>query len=164
MKIRSGHISKNKNDCIQTPEWVASDLIRYFQPSGRILEPCRGDGAIYKHMPDNSLWCEILEGRDFFDFNERVDWIITNPPYSKIRKFFKHSMTICDDIVFLIPVWRAFTAEGFFRDLEAWQGGIREVRRYGTGGKLNFPMGNAIGAVYISKRFEYTKWTKYEGV
>ena len=37
---------KNKpksNDIIVTPNWVAEDMVRHFAPTGRILEPCRGE-------------------------------------------------------------------------------------------------------------------------
>ena len=32
-----------RGDRVYTPEWVARDMLEHFRPSGRILEPCRGD-------------------------------------------------------------------------------------------------------------------------
>ena len=32
-------------------------------------------------------------------------------------------------------------------------GGIREIRTYGTGGRLGFPMGNAVGAMHIQRGY-----------
>ena len=38
------------------------------------------------------------------DYNDKVDWIITNPPWSKIKEFMIHSMTIANEIVYLISI------------------------------------------------------------
>ena len=37
-------------------------------------------------------WCEIGEGGDFLRYNQKVDWIISNPPWSKILVFIKHAL------------------------------------------------------------------------
>ena len=65
-----------------TPAWVAEDMVEYFSPNGLILEPCRGEGVFTNIMP-TAEWCEVREGRDFFDWDKPVDWIISNPPYIK---------------------------------------------------------------------------------
>lgn len=48
------------------------------------FEPFRFSGNYYNQFPTNVLkeWTEILDGRDFFDFNSKVDVIVTNPPFS----------------------------------------------------------------------------------
>lgn len=125
-------------------------MIEYFKPSGKILEPCRGNG-VFTNIIDMD-WCEINEGKDFFNYKEKVDWIISNPPYSLIRKFILHSFIISDNIVYLIPVWKAFNAIGLIKESKKY-GGIKEIRWYGSGGKLGFPMGNGIGAVYYKKEY-----------
>ena len=61
------------SDIVYTPEWVAIDLVEWFKPNGIILEPCKGDGAILKHLPAHSSWCEIKEGKDFFAWSSGVD-------------------------------------------------------------------------------------------
>lgn len=38
-------------DVVYTPDWCARDMVEWFKPSGRVLEPCKGDGAIYKYLP-----------------------------------------------------------------------------------------------------------------
>lgn len=139
------------NDVIYTPQWAAEDMIKYFRPQGRILDPCKGKG-VFSNILDCD-WCEITEGKDFFDWNEKVDWIISNPPYSMIRKFVLHSFDVADNVVYLIPGWKAFNAYGLVRASNEY-GGIKEIRWYGTGAKLNFPMGNGIGAVYWKKDYK----------
>ena len=147
------------NDEIYTPEWAANDMILHFKPFGKILEPCKGNGAFANLIPDCE-WCEIKEGKDFFDYSGNVDWIISNPPYSLIRKFVLHSFKVSDNIVYLIPVWKAYNAIGLQQTLREW-GGIKEIRWYGGGGKLGFPMGNGIGAVYWKKGYSGPTYTTF---
>lgn len=143
---------ERRGDRIFTPAWCAADMVDHFKPSGRILEPCRGDGALSSLLPADALWCEIDEGRDFFNFAGKVDWIITNPPYSLTRPFFNHAASVANDIVFLVPARNVVSGYGFVRDIHAW-GGTVEIRWYGTGTKLGFPMGNAIAAFHWRKRY-----------
>ena len=140
-----------KNDCIMTPAWVAEDMVEYFSPNGLILEPCRGEGVFTNIMP-TAEWCEVREGRDFFDWDKPVDWIISNPPYSLARKFILHSFKFADNIVYLLPAWKAILPYGLVKAGQEF-GGIKEIRWYGTGTRLNFPTGNGIGAVYWKKDY-----------
>lgn len=47
-----------------------------------VLEPFRGEGAFYDNLPTfvHKDWCEIMEGRNFVDYDKRVDWIVSSPP------------------------------------------------------------------------------------
>jgi hypothetical protein len=134
-------------DCVWTPDWCAADMVRYFNPSGRILEPCRGAGAFMRQLPTDALWCEVKDGRDFFEFREHVDWIITNPPYSLTRPFLSHALAVSDNVVFLLPARNIFSGYGTVRECAGW-GGMAAIRWYGTGSRLAFPMGNAIAAIH----------------
>lgn len=108
-------VAKNGNDEIMTQTELGARIIDHFQPKGKILEPCIGNGqGFYHYLLDNGYdvdWCEIsfcdcevmcrVETRDFLDYDDKVDWIITNPPFSKIREFLYHACEIADNIVFL---------------------------------------------------------------
>ena len=96
------------NDVVYTPDLLARKIVSHFKPTGKILEPCCGDGAFLRHLR-NADWCEIEKGVDFFDYQGHYDWIMTNPPWSKVRDFLKHSMEVADNIVFLMTVNHAFT-------------------------------------------------------
>lgn len=68
----------------QTPNSLAMDLIKKVNITSTdvVLEPFRGEGAFYNNFPEcDKRWCEIEDGVDFRDFNERVDWVISNPPF-----------------------------------------------------------------------------------
>src|SRR5687768_12839809 len=89
-------------DVVYTPDQVSKHIIDYLKPEGICLDPCRGDGAFYKFLPDGSDYCEIAEGKDFFDYNKQTDWIIGNPPYSNFKDFLQHSFDISDNVSFLV--------------------------------------------------------------
>lgn len=124
MKFQPTKIQKG-NDVVMTPEYLAQALVKHFNPSGKILEPCSGTGNFLKYLPKDSLWCEISKGKDFFTFNEKVDWIFTNPPWSKMRLFLNHSMTLADDICFLITLNHLCTSARI-RDIKNAGFGIKE--------------------------------------
>jgi hypothetical protein len=69
----------------QTPSSVAIELLKEisFEDGDKVLEPFRGEGSFYKNFPLNvdKDWCEILDGRDFNDYDKPIDWIVTNPPF-----------------------------------------------------------------------------------
>jgi len=148
-------------DVIMTPEDSAIAIIEYFNPTGIILEPCRGTGNIYNNLPQTKLWCEISQGKDFFDFNEKVDWIITNPPYSIYDKFLEHSIDLAEEIVFLVPLSKFFRGIKLENKIREW-GGIKEILHLGTGSKLGFTFGFPVGCIHYSKGYsgdvKYTKW------
>lgn len=149
-------------DVVYTPDWCARDMVEWFKPSGRVLEPCKGDGAIYKYLPEGAEWCEIELGRDFFAYSKQVDWIISNPPYSVFDDFMAHSYAVSKNIVWLIPLKNFFGAQGrleYYRQ----NGWMKHIRMYGTGGKLGFPMGNAVSAVHFVRHYTGpTSWSWYK--
>jgi hypothetical protein len=69
----------------QTPVDLAKDLIEHIPlvEGDVVFEPFKGEGAFYDQFPEyvNKEWCEIEEGRDYTEHTDRVDWVITNPPF-----------------------------------------------------------------------------------
>lgn len=134
----------NRKDVVFTPDRFAADIVDYFKPSGRVLEPCKGDGAFLRYMP-GAEWCEVREGRDFFAWTDRVDWIVTNPPYSTFRDFFRHAINVADNIVVLIPVAKHFTSWPIIL-MAKEHGGLRHLRYMGAGQDMGFPFGFPVAA------------------
>lgn len=150
-------MSERRGDRVYTPDWVAADMVDFFRPSGRVLEPFKGQGVFLKYV--SAYWCEIDEGMDFFNVRERFDWIISNPPYSRTRDVFRHSYSIASEIVYLVPLRNVFSGAGFVREIMAF-GGMPNIRLYGTGSSLGFPMGNAVGAIHVREGYRGpTVWT-----
>jgi len=142
---------EDESDIVLTPLDVAKDVVEWFSPYGRVLDPCKGDGAFLQFMP-GAEWCEIREGRDFFAWTEPVDWIVSNPPYSIFSKFMRHSMKVASDIVYVIPTNKVFNSDAFMREIWMW-GGVPQIRQIAPGRKIGFPVGYAIGAVHFQRGY-----------
>lgn len=138
-------------DIVMTPPDVARDVVAHFAPQGRILDPCRGGGAFADAMP-GCEWCEIREGRDFFAWTEQVDWIVSNPPYSIFSRFMRHAMSVATNIVWLIPINKAWNSNRMIRETIEW-GGIVETFLVGGGAELGFPVNFAVGAVHYRRGY-----------
>jgi hypothetical protein len=89
----------------QTPESLCKAIITrtLWEPGELVLEPAKGDGNFYRNLPGcvHKDWCEIKEGKDFFDYWKRPDTIITNPPYRDrsgsdklLTPFLEHSLEL----------------------------------------------------------------------
>lgn len=91
---------KTTNDIFYTPPDVVADCMSLIDiaKSDTLLDPFYGDGAFYKAYPaiNTKDWCEIEKGKDFFEYNQKVDWIISNPPFSKLTKVLNHCAEICE--------------------------------------------------------------------
>ena len=90
---------KSKNDVFYTPDDLADDCISMIdiEENDVLLDPFFGQGAFYNRFPTKNPkdWCEIEMQRDFFDYQNEVDWIISNPPFSKMAKVLNHCAKIC---------------------------------------------------------------------
>jgi hypothetical protein len=139
------------DDVVQTPLEMAGRLVRHFKPSGRILEPCCGEGHFLQFLP-GADWCELKEGRDFMEWEQRVDWIITNPPWSKIRPFLQKSMTWSNNVVFLLTINHLWT-KARLRDIKDAGFGIKEICLLEM--PETFPQsGFQLGAIYVQRGWD----------
>lgn len=87
------------NDKVYTPEKLAKELIDKvpYKYIDHILDPFFGSGVFFNNIKCiNKTYTEIDLGLDFFNFHNKVDWIISNPPYSLIDDVLSHSASICD--------------------------------------------------------------------
>jgi hypothetical protein len=115
---------------VMTPPDLAAAILSHFEGrmTGRILDPARGRGAFFDQFPAHLErdWCELTEGRDFLTSTQPVDWIVTNPPWSRLRDFTRHAMTLAPNIVWLAPLVN-LTTKARLRDIEAAGFGIAEL-------------------------------------
>ena len=100
---------KTANDVIYTPKSVALLMIEMcdIKEGHIVLDPSKGGGIFYNNLPDNCIkdYCEITENKDFFEYKQRVDLIIGNPPYSLWSKWLEHTMTITDKFCYIFGGW-----------------------------------------------------------
>ena len=94
---------KNPKDVFITPKELAKTGIDMIErrPEEVWYDPFRNSGSYYNQFPcvlvrpgDHHVWSEILDGKDFFDYNEPVSVICSNPPYSMIDKVLEHSVEL----------------------------------------------------------------------
>lgn len=138
------------DDVVMTPIDLAERLVRHFEPKGKGLEPCCGSGNILRFL-DNADWCEITKGKDFFDYNGKVDYIFTNPPFSKIRAFLQKSMEVADNIYFLFTINHLWT-KARLRDIAEQGFGIAEICIFDT--PKEFPQsGFQFGMVHLARGY-----------
>lgn len=143
------------NDMVMTPRHIAKQMIDFYStPADSILDPCRGDGAFYDQYPDHCVkdWCEITEGRDFFDWPYKVDWIITNPPYSIFPQFLEKCFEVADNVALLIPLAKLVSSLKRINMVMDY-GGIVSMRIIGAS-KCGFPFGFPAAAIHMKRGYD----------
>ena len=104
---------KNPNDIFYTPDELVIDCIKCIdiKSDDILLDPFYGDGAFYNKYPieNKKEWCEIAKDKDFFEYNNKVDWIISNPPFSILNKVLDHCCSISKKGFGLIMLTTALT-------------------------------------------------------
>ncbi len=118
------------NDVVYTSPSFAKRIIEYFMPEGKCLDPCKGLGAFYDELPEgNKDWCEISEGKDFLQYKDKVDWIITNPPWSTdlYRQIARHSFSLSDNVVFLVRMHNVLGTTARHKDWQRYAHGLKEI-------------------------------------
>jgi len=114
------------NDKVYTPDCLAKFIVNYFKPQGKILEPCCWNWVFLKYMKAD--WCEIDKWKDFFNCDKTYDWIITNPPFSQIRKFLQHCYKLkTKNIVFLCPTNHIIWLKARLTDMFNSRYSIKEI-------------------------------------
>ena len=144
-------VALDEGDVVYTPDWVARDMVDCFAPTGRVLEPCKGDGAFMQYLPKAS-WCEIELGRDFYKWHDTVDWIIGNPPYRQLAQWLEHSFDLANDVCYLLPLNSVWNSMKRMRMVLEY-GGIVAMRAYGEGSIFGMGYGFAVGAIHFRRNY-----------
>lgn len=152
---------KDYSDIHFTDRALAKKIIQFYQPSGNVLEPFKGDGAFYDPLHDylhvqpqaHTLdWSEIKLGRNFLTYNRPVDWIITNPPFGPLTEMMKKAFEICQNTVFLIPVSKFFSSAPRLK-LSAEHANLKHMLHVGTGRDIGFDIGFPFAAMHFEKGY-----------
>lgn len=149
----------NARDLVNTPDELAKQIVGHFRPqiNGRVLEPCEGGEAFTRAFASNGIEdviaLEVTRGSDFFEFHEKVDWIITNPPWSQARMFLRHAYRVADNVVFLITLNHVLNLRARIADMEEAGFGIKEVLLCKTP-SLPWPQsGFQLAAIHLSRGY-----------
>jgi len=150
--LQNKYRDMNPNDVVFTPKEIAEYVVKWANPSGFILDPCAGGKVFYKNFPTKKRdWCEIADGKDFFDWEKEVDWIISNPPYSNFDKFLDHSFEIAENVVYLTPVAKVFKSWGIIKRIFDY-GGIVKIWLV-PANRCGFPFGFPVGAFHFKRGY-----------
>ena len=126
MKYNVDKVKKRSkaNDVFITPLKLSQKQIKMIDSNDDDIwfDPFKNNGSYYDQFPifsKNNLlnysvldfynsrheWTEILQNKDFFKFNEKVDIICSNPPYSLMDKILEKSVALNPRVIsYLIGV------------------------------------------------------------
>lgn len=140
------------SDTVLTKTETAKWIVDYFKPKGIMLDPCAGEDAFYNNFIGEKYRCEIRDGSDFLLWEDKVDWIITNPPYSIYDHFLEHAFNIADNVVFFVPIAKAFKSNKVQKMVSEY-GGLKEIVYMGGGGKHGFAFGFPVGCLHYKRGY-----------
>lgn len=132
VQVRKRRLIPAKNDAkadrVYTPRRLAKAIISQLPLQGSVLDPCKGDGAFFDQFPIQveAHWCELDFHRDFFVYNQRINWVVTNPPWSKFRAFLDQAMHVADNVVFL-AAFSHFSTKARVNDIRSAGFAMRKV-------------------------------------
>lgn len=152
----AGFVPKSNSpdkDLVMTPKWLAIDILNHFAVSGVYLDPCKGDGAFFNQYQEGPKdWCEISEGRDFLEYEGKADWIVTNPPWSKMRQFLVKGMEVADNVVYLTTI-NHYTTKRRMLDIREMGFAVKEIFCVPTPSKPWPALGFQLAAVHLQKGY-----------
>tara|TARA_R110000868_G_scaffold319286_9_gene580079 strand:- start:1824 stop:2384 length:561 start_codon:yes stop_codon:yes gene_type:complete len=105
MSRQKTNVRLNDTDFYPTPPWCYENLNIDWSKFTTAHEPCAGDGRIVNFLQSKNINCsysEIMEDKDFFDWNDTVDLIFTNPPFSLAKEFIDHSLAHSNTVFMLL--------------------------------------------------------------
>jgi len=69
----------------QTPRDLCKKLIEFIpiQEGDILLEAFAGENNFFDNFPTNTInrWCEIERGVCYTSYTDKIDWVISNPPF-----------------------------------------------------------------------------------
>jgi hypothetical protein len=108
---------RRPHDFYITPEHYVNALFKYVAPTGTVVEPCVGDGAISRFLPGAPLLTNDIDTArcaqthmDATDENYwaygvfKADWCVTNPPFKHAFTILKHAVEYCHNVAMILPV------------------------------------------------------------
>ena len=99
MKSKIAHKIKHRevpNDVFYTPLELVKELIKLvpLKQGDTICDNAYGKGAFFSNFPDTTINQFCDKKMDFLKWDKKQNWLITNPPYSDLDKWLKHSCEV----------------------------------------------------------------------
>jgi hypothetical protein len=138
-------VLEKQMELMQTPEDTAKKIMNYVLPQINnedvILEPFLGHGNIFNEIREPKLFCDTKDGINFFDFDKKVDYAISNPPFQILEDgepknafilIINRLMEICNKGFFLLinhKLWSSLTVKRL-RDWDSNNWVISKIKIY----------------------------------
>ena len=114
----------NKNDEYYTPAYAVKPILKYLKPESVILCPFDTKQSefvkLLKREGHTVYYSHIDLGMDFFDYTKdfmvenKIDYIISNPPFSQKNEVFEHLYKLETPFAMLIGVVGLFESQRRF--------------------------------------------------
>ena len=112
-KYQDYSIINDMKELMFTPDDTASEIMSWISPQipieDSVLESFKGNGVFYDKIPNKKYYCEIDNGIDFFKYDKKVDWVISNPPFRVM-----YNNEVINAFVLIINKTMELCNKGFF--------------------------------------------------
>jgi len=131
--VKRSAANKGGNDVVYTPINLCKAVVEYFNPQGSVIEPCEGSGNFTKvlkeHVGVSSVTAiDLDKGVDYLEYKTfNRDWLITNPPFSKLHLFLRKAMQDGNENIVLICYANTFLMNGKMKSLVEFGYSIQEI-------------------------------------
>ena len=155
-------------DFYPTPWQAVEPLVPHLPSEFAFAEPCAGDGALVNHIETlvEGSWCswasdiepqsDNIHKNHFRDLGSseflEADYIITNPPWSKMQAFLEHGMKVSDNIVYLTTI-NHYTTKRRIREMRSYGFAVKEIYCVDTPKKPWPQLGFQLAAVHTQRGY-----------
>lgn len=150
------------NDNVYTPKYLTDYLVSKLEIPDKttVLDPCCGQGVFEQSLREfnPSLTIEefdLEQGKDFLELKEtKATWIISNPPWSKIRLFCLKAYELeVQHVAWLTTINHIIGMKARMRDMKEAGYAIRKLILVSTPSKPWPSSGFQLGLTVISKGY-----------
>ncbi len=111
--------TKNQNDEFYTPEYAITPLLKYLKPKSNVWCPFDTSKSNFVKIlfkEHSVLYTHVENGNDFFssEVPSDIDYIISNPPYSKKAEVFERLFSIGLPFAMLVGIVGLFESQKRF--------------------------------------------------
>lgn len=123
--MKMDKVADSGNDEFYTPAYAIYPILKYIKPHSRIWCPFDMNQSlfirIFQANEHKVIYSHLEDGKDFFEMNEKCDYIISNPPYSRKGDVIQRLFELGTPFAMLVGVVGLFESQkrfSMFRDNE----------------------------------------------
>jgi hypothetical protein len=101
-------MARNQYDYYPTPYWCFEKLPIDWDIFKTAIEPCEGDGRITKFLQEVGIDTKGIDLKNGINYltteYQKVDLILTNPPYTLAKEFIEKAITEAKTVIMLLRI------------------------------------------------------------